>query len=198
MLRPHSIPTSSIFLFFDVTDKGPDQSCRKRLTSERIAASGCTNIIYVPGWCFLHMFNACVKDGLCLVDDLLNTLFSKELLSGFTKYFDSIGKVVNTWREKASEVMEVWDRIHHDADKDTQRLGRRYPLAVIGGRWGSVEAAEDYLLMRGKSAVVAVILEVLSGHMKAHSQDQQGRSSAMAFVLPFDGFTEFHSHDLTD
>ena len=135
------------------------------------------------------MFNACVKDGLCLVDDLLNTLFSKESLSGFTKYFGSIGKVVNTWREKASEVMEVWDRVHQDADKDTQRLGRRYPLAVIGGTWGSVEAAEDYLLMRGKSAVVAVILEVLSGHMKANSQEQQGRSPAMTFVHLFDYFT---------
>ena len=117
------------------------------------------------------MFNACVKDGLYLVDSLITTLFSKETLRGFTKYFANIGKVVNTWREKASEVMEVWDRVHADQDEETQRLGRRYPLSVIGGRWGSVEAAEDYLLMRGRKAVVAVILEVLSRHMKADSKE---------------------------
>ena len=160
-----------MFLYFDVTDKGPDQNCRKRLTSERISASGCDNIIYMPGACFLHMFNACVKDGLGLVDELLRSLFSKETLCGFSKYFASIGKVVNVWREKASEVMAAWDRLHEDCDADTQKLGRRYPLAIVGGRWGSVEAAEDFLLLRGRSSVVSVLLEVLSKHMKSRDAD---------------------------
>ena len=101
--RHQTFSPHTIFMYMDVTDKGPDQSCRKRLTAERIEASGCKNIVYVPGWRFLHMFNASVKDGLILVDQLLDSLFSKEVLAGFSKYFAGIGKVVNTWREKAFE-----------------------------------------------------------------------------------------------
>ena len=50
---------------------------------------------------------------------------------------------------------------------DTLGLGRRYPLAVVGGRQGSIEAAEEFLLLRGKDKVVPVLLEVLSKHMRA-------------------------------
>ena len=117
------------------------------------------------------MFNASVKAGLSLADTLLKSLFSSDTLKGFTKYFGSVAKLVNVWREKAADVMEVWDRLHESSDLDTKKLGHRYPLAVIGGRWGSIEAAEEYLLLRGRSPVVAVILEVLSKHMKADKQE---------------------------
>ena len=66
--------------------KGSDQNCRKRLTSERVAASNCENLIYIPGSCYLHMFNACVKSALTLVDDMLASCFSKETLGGFNRY----------------------------------------------------------------------------------------------------------------
>ena len=159
-----------VFLYLDITGKGSDQQCRKRLTSEAIAASGCPNIVYVPGICFLHMYNAAVKQGLELVDTLLNALFSKETLAGFTKYFASISKVVNCWREQAADIMAAWDEDYKNEDIEVLKLGRRYPLSVVSGRWGSIETAEDYLLLRTRARVVPTMLRVLSKHMKAQSE----------------------------
>ena len=127
----------------------------------------------MPGVCYLHMFHASVKHGLELVDGLLKTLFSSNVLSGFTKYFGSISKVVNCWRERAPEIMLAWDRQFQSEDLDTLRLGRRYPLSVVSGRWGSVECAEDYLLLRQREHVVPVLMEVLSKHMRASEGEGQ-------------------------
>ena len=168
-VRHPSISRSHIFLYLDITDKGSDQQCRKRLTSEAIAESGCPNVIYMPGICFLHMYNAAVKQGLELVDSLLTGLFSKDTLAGFTKYFGSISKVVNCWREQASNIMMAWDEDYQREDVSILKLGRRYPLSVVSGRWGSIESAEDYLLLRTRERVVPTVLRVLSKHMKAQS-----------------------------
>ncbi|CAE7751157.1 unnamed protein product [Symbiodinium sp. CCMP2592] len=171
-----SISRCHVFMYMDVTDKGSDQSCRKRCTSEAITAAGCPNLIYLPGICYLHMFNASVKNGLELFDEMLNALFSKQVLAGFTKYFGSVSKVVNCWREKAAEIMMSWDQAFNDSDLDTLKLGRRYPLSVVSGRWGSIESAEDFLLLRGKDRVVPVLLAALSKHMRADTAAPESRS----------------------
>ncbi|CAE7248261.1 unnamed protein product [Symbiodinium sp. CCMP2456] len=46
-------------------------------------------------------------------------------------------------------------------------MGRRYPLSVSSGRWGSVETAEEFFLERGRSLVEPCMLQVLSRSMKA-------------------------------
>ena len=114
------------------------------------------------------MFNACVKSALTLVDDMLTSCFSKETLGGFNRYFASVSKICNVWREKAKEMCDSWEQLHEESTSlEEQKLGRRYPLAVIAGRWGSIEAAEDYLLLRGRTAVTRAMLSVLSRHMKS-------------------------------
>ena len=80
------IPKTSVFMYFDITDKGPDQACRQRRTASAIASAGFQNVIYIPGNCFMHMYHACVKDGLLLTDELLNTCFSAAVLNKFRKY----------------------------------------------------------------------------------------------------------------
>ena len=63
---------------------------------------------------------------------------------------------------------DSWEQLHEESTSlEEQKLGRRYPLAVIAGRWGSIEAAEDYLLLRGRTAVTRAMLSVLSRHMKS-------------------------------
>ena len=63
----------------------------------------------------------------------------------------------------------AWDEDYQREDVNTLKLGRRYPLSVVSGRWGSVESAEDYLLLRTRERVVPTVLRVLSKHMKAQS-----------------------------
>ena len=46
-----------------------------------------------------------------------------------------------------------------------------------------MEAAEDYLLLRGRSNVVSVILEVLSKHMKADAQEEDGTWASFCVII---------------
>ena len=165
--RNPTISADHVFMYIDVTDKGSDQSCRKRRVAEAVEASACPNVVYLPGICFLHMFHACVKNGLSLVDELVPSLFNKNILGGFSRYFGSLSKIVNVWRERAADVMSAWDAAFGSGDLEVAKLGRRYPLAVVSGRWGSVESAEDFLLLRGRTNVTQVILAVLSKNMRA-------------------------------
>ena len=112
------------------------------------------------------MFHACVKDGLALLDEQINNLFDKSVLQGFSKYYGSLSKIVNTWRERAADVMHAWDVAFGNEDLEIAKLGRRYPLAVVSGRWGSVEAAEEFMLLRGRERVAPTLLAVLSKHMR--------------------------------
>ncbi|CAE7386592.1 unnamed protein product [Symbiodinium natans] len=127
-------------------------------------------IVYIPSDCYLHIFHAAVRGGLELVDELIAEAFSSETLRGFDRYYSSIAKLTNLWREKASAMMTAWQDVHDgqgEASEDTRLLGQRYPLSVSSGRWGSVEGAEEFLLERGRPLVEPVMLRVLSKFMKA-------------------------------
>ena len=67
-------------------------------------------------------------------------------------------RLVNTWHERASDVMEAWHAAFGNEELEIAKLGRRYPLAVVSERWGSVEAAGDFLLLRGRDRVVSTLL----------------------------------------
>ena len=159
------MPTA-VFAFFDVSDRGADQAARKRRTAELLQTRG--SILYVQSDCFLHNFHNAVKNGLQLVDASL-ACFSPETLKGFKKYFGSIAKVANLWREKAKAFMESWDTEAEatGASNEVRALGRRYPVNVVAGRWGSIEEGEDFLLQRGPELTIPVTLRVLSSSMKA-------------------------------
>ena len=175
----------------DVSDKGSDQSSRKKRISAGLA--GNESILYLSGDCFLHNFHNAVKDGLKLIDELLDECFNPITLNGFTKYFSSLSKLVHFWREKAKDIMTAWEEVHDPTHHHPSRpsadgangantgsedavqrsdvyellkLGRRYPLCVVSGRWGSVEAAEEFILQRGRKNILPVLLQVLSRSMK--------------------------------
>ena len=97
------------------------------------------------------------------MDQLIGETFSADTLKGFTGYYASLAKLVNLWREKAADMMQAWDNQHGEsADSSIQDMGRRYPLSVSSGRWGSVETAEEFFLERGRSLVEPCMLQVLS------------------------------------
>ena len=135
----------------------------------------------------MHAFHSAVKDGLQMLDDLISRVFDPSILKGFKKYYGSLAKLTNFWREQAAEIMAAWDQYHqglydagHVSDDDMRallKLGRRYPHQVVAGRWGSVEAAEEFLTERGQHNIVPVLLQVLSKSMK---HDPNARLGAWA------------------
>lgn len=172
----------TFFVYLDTSDKGSDQAARKRRLTAALAEHH--SILYVPGDCYLHAFHSAVKDGLQLLDDLIPNLFEPKTLNGFTKYYGSLAKLTNLWREQAAEIMRQWDEYHQSLHNEKLAsegcapetlaedlrhllsLGRRYPHQVVSGRWGSVESAEEFLQERGKNNVVPVLLRVLARSMK--------------------------------
>ena len=122
-----------MFLYFDITDKGPDQACRQRRTASSIASAGKRNVIYVPGNCFMHMYHACVKDGLHLADELLNQCFSSNVLKNFRKYFASVSKLVHVWRERQQKSWQCGTIIFGTPTSTSKSLA----AATHSGSWGA-------------------------------------------------------------
>ena len=160
------------FVYTDCTDKGSDQSARKRRLSAALANN--PNILYVPGDCMMHAFHSAIKDGFQLLDNIIPLVFDAKTLGGFCKYYSSMAKLVHVWRERASEVMTAWDQYHGSRNDISQEelhqlleFGRRYPHQIVSGRWGSVEEAEQFLQERGRKNIVPVMQRVLAKNMKA-------------------------------
>lgn len=166
------LPDRSITVFLDVTDRGADQASRRRRLANGLASN--PSILYIGGDCYLHAFHNAIKDGLVLIDNMIPAVFNESTLKGFRKYYASLAKLCNVWREKAKDIMYYWDLYHSNRDdlspkelEEMLALGRRYPWSIVSGRWGSVEAGEDFMLERKPENVIPVLLRALSSSMKA-------------------------------
>ena len=151
-------------VFLDTTDRGSDQSARKRRTAA--SAESVSKLVYLASDCYLHVFHAAVRSGLELVDQLIAECFSESTLRGFKKYFASLAKISNFWRERAADMMRAWEDHHGQASKDIREMGLRYPMTISSSRWGSVESLEEFLLERGRTLLEPVMLQVLSKSMR--------------------------------
>ena len=183
MSRNSCLKGKSVIAYLDTTDRGTDQTARKKRTA--CSVGSVDNLVYIASDCYLHVFHSAVRSGLVLTDSLIGECFSEEVLGGFDKYYASLAKLVNVWREKASHVMKAWDDHHGSKDAETRALGSRYPLSVSSGRWGSVENAEEFLIERGRPLLEPCILQALSSSMKADvgalgADDADARADAAA------------------
>ena len=155
----------SVVVFLDTTDRGSDQSARKRRTAASVESV--SKLVYMASDCYLHVFHAAVRSGLELVDQLIPECFCESTLRGFNKYFASLAKIANFWRERAADMMRAWDDHHGQSGKDIREMGLRYPMTVSSSRWGSCECLEEFLLERGRTLLEPVMLQVLSKSMRA-------------------------------
>ena len=99
MSRNSCLKGKSVIAYLDTTDRGTDQTARKKRTA--CSVGSVDNLVYIASDCYLHVFHSAVRSGLVLTDSLIGECFSKEVLGGFDKYYASLAKLVNVWREKA-------------------------------------------------------------------------------------------------
>ena len=102
---------------------------------------------FVDWNCSMHQGNLVVKSSLRLLD-----LRMSEAKFGF-KYFSTLAKLTNVWRENARSLLEIWVAIHGDlsaADKAIKMAPR-----CIAGRWGSVSKTEAFLMNAGEHETAA-------------------------------------------
>lgn len=63
--------------------------------------------------------------------------------------------------------MAAWELCHEGKGTAAMDLGHSYPMAVVTGRWGSIQQAEDYLCRRGRELVLPPLYRVLAKSVKA-------------------------------
>ena len=83
-----------------------------------------------------------VKEQLEMVDAVLSQAqkaFPRRALGGFTKYFASLGKAINYWRENLGDFVDLWEKFHRTKAPEGVNY-RPCPLRLVSGRWGSVHA----------------------------------------------------------
>jgi len=138
------------------------------------------NVLYFDSNCSIHQYHLIVKDQLQMVDAFLNSL-TPVFSDHPGKYFASVAKIANYWRERVGSFIDVWESMFGvTADVNY----RRYPLQVVAGRWGSIDAAEEFYLARGKARLKPVLLALLSSAMKATKQ--RGNDSKDALLDDLD------------
>ena len=163
-----NIGKDNLFIYCDTTDAGADESSRRRKIAAAIAPHD--NILYLHGNCLLHQAHLAIRDGLETTDRYLHQVgqLHPSIAKGFTRYFSNVGKLSNFWRERVAEFITIFERIHGVVGHGIPY--RQYPLAVIAGRWGSIHAAEEFLLQRGRAYLEPVLLALLSKYIKADKQ----------------------------
>jgi hypothetical protein len=122
---------------------------------------------------------------LRFIDDCLKCHFDQSELRKFNRYFGALAAIANSWREKASAIMDEWHKLF-----GASRLGRQYPPHVISGRWGSVDFAEKFLLDRGQDKVQQALMNVLSQYVKSAGKDSDAVPASSAD--PIDDDANFH------
>ena len=181
IVRNGGLGEGSFFIYVETTDAGPDEAARRRRIQASVA--NVSSIWYWDCNCFLHQYHLAVRDGLefteAFLDELANTC--PDISRGFKRYFGSIAKLNHFWRERVSDFIGLFEKIHGDHGHNVQY--RRYPLTCVCGRWGSVEYSEKFLLERGRKYLEPVLLALLSKHMKADKKaadDAKEKATAKA------------------
>ena len=122
-------PKGSVRVFIMVTDDGPDQRGCEKLISQKLDSSS----LFFRFKCLLHQ---------------LHIIVSKQLKRLHTHYPD-VSKVVNVWR-----TVGMPSKIHQEYAKRygqerANATTRKLPPRALKGRWGSISAAESYILACG-------------------------------------------------
>lgn len=172
-------PHNNYFVYSDTSDCGPDQAARRRLL--RAALHDVGNVLYIDQNCLIHQYHLVVKESLILIDSFLEQVRNWRVdvgcdggVSGACpKYFASMAKLIHFWRDKLALFIDTWETFHgtvsysSSTDSESPISYRRAPLTVVGGRWGSVDSAERFLLERGKARLKPVLAAMLSKHIKS-------------------------------
>ena len=180
-------PQDNFFIYADCTDAGSEQVARRKLLRSALADIG--HIFYFDCNCLIHQYHLIVKESLVLIDKfLLDWRDTENACRGnaaFGKYFASAAKIANYWREHVDAFIKKFEAIHAGAEKSSVQY-RRFPLKVVGGRWGSIDQAEAFYLQRGKQLLQPVLLAVLSSSMKSEKVETAQRGNAAAEDDPMD------------
>ena len=146
---PFSVPGQhSLRIFIYSSDGGPDEARFKKviytLTMEHL------HVLFWPGICFMHACQLYVRSGLALVDSWAKSHYEH----GKLKYFATLSKICQIWRENAVEIYRLFEEAFGSVV--AVKYGSKIPARCIAGRWQSSHATEMRLYEVGAKRLSTV------------------------------------------
>lgn len=128
------------------SDAGRDEVAVRKYLAHTL--STVPNVLFVHGNCLHHQCAIVDLGEFQLIDAYLLKAGKKY------KYFSTMAKVVNCWREQAQPMFQAWRDMFGDAD--ALKCAKVLPPKCIAGRWGSGSATEEWMERVGQRKLVAV------------------------------------------
>jgi len=128
------------------SDAGRDEVAVRKHLEHKL--SQVPSIFFVHGNCLLHQCAIIDLGEFALIDAYLLRAGKKY------RYFATLAKLVNCWREQAQSMFSIWAATHGKAD--ALMFAKSLPPRCIAGRWGSGSATEAWLEKLGQKKLVAV------------------------------------------
>ena len=144
------------WIFMLTSDQGPDEIKAKKI----ILAEIC-DVDEVQVWlinCLIHNPHLIVKSGLAICDDILTSTTLR------CKYFGSLAKIVNVWRDAGRDVSETWAR--EFGPVVAKKVAGTLPPRCLSGRWGSVFATEVRIIEAMQNGMLKRVLTEVFGKRK--------------------------------
>ena len=110
--------------------------------------------IFWNEFCYQHKCHLIHKKAMVLTDLFLKHVFEKNF-----KYFASITKIIQVWRESFKKILAAWERRWGSTSAATH--ARSQPARCCGGRWGSTSNSESRIAAPGRRLLTPVFEDVL-------------------------------------
>jgi hypothetical protein len=139
-------------LFFYTSDEGPDQESFKAFATVEAMPNLFT--VFIPCKCMMHVVQLVLRSGLRTCDRWLSSM-------GYNwKYYSSIAKLTNVWRENGRRFMVRFMAMYGSTITDA--VASKLPHRCQAGRWSSVFETEKFYLKCGRARLKAVIPTVFA------------------------------------
>ena len=140
-----------VHIYAYTSDRGPDQVYARKIMS--VIAQKSDKTLFLSTNCFEHQTHLIVHGALKMLDSALKDAGQP------WRYYSSLCKICNLWRDKAASVNEAWMQ-EFGAESACLHATKLIPRCQ-GGRWGSVETVEVRLDDAGITTCLHHILKLV-------------------------------------
>lgn len=139
-----------------VTADGPDQKGCEKLVARSMKNNPAS--LFCRFKCLLHQLHLIVGKQLKRLSPL--------------GYYSKVAKIINVWRSCGTphKIFRAYKAMH--GEKRAKEVANRLPPRALRGRWGSITAAEEFLLKCGHAELPAVFCNAV-GLDEGHGEDAE-------------------------
>ena len=164
----------SIREYLYTSDGGPDEIRFKKVMY--VVTMDSPHVLFFPGSCFMHGAQLWVRSGLGLADVWLKSVLPDARL----KYFATLSKLAQIWRDNAGVIYELAAEI---SPVLASKYCRKMVPRCIAGRWQSSHATEVRLREIGRTLLTQLLNSLFD--KKAQSKKRKKRADTMG-ILPLE------------